>query len=116
MLSKRFVFRFFDHSNLIFFSAVFYLFPLFFLYCPLVEGNTYHVIEPANCFGFQDTARHKKTGRAKTDAYQQSQVFYDTMYKKFSRNKVINSSGSTLRRIVMDDSNAVLRFRFTFWL
>lgn len=88
MLSKRFVFRFFDHSNLIFFSAVFHLFAVFFLYCPLVEGNTYHVIEPANCSGFQDTARHKKTARAKTDAYQQSQVFYDTMYKKFSRNKV----------------------------
>ncbi len=36
----------------------------------------------------QDTASRKKNGRPDTNSYQQSQVFYDTVFKKFSRNKI----------------------------
>ena len=113
MFAKRFVIRCFDRSNLIFFSLSFILFADPLLFCQVVKGNGLFSPEAAETSHLQDTVfvrkgryilskntsitiprdtfyivHPNKKRRTESGAYQHSQVFYDTVYKKFSRNKI----------------------------
>jgi hypothetical protein len=88
MLVKRFAFRCFDHPNLSPFRLIFLLYSAVFLWHPSAKGEvSYHInAEAAN--SAHDTVHQKKMNKADSAAYKNSRVFYDTVYKKFSRNKI----------------------------
>ena len=113
MLSKRFVFRCLIHPNLNFFRLTFILFTLFFLLGTSVYSRQIRKPEPEHGSSIDDTVLVKKgqyilmrntiitiprdtfyivnekiTKRDSADAYKNSQVFYDTVYQKFSRKKI----------------------------
>ena len=113
MFSKRFVIRCFDFPNLIFFRLAFILFAGFLLNNPVACGNGLRGNDPDELHHKPDTVFiHKgryllskntsitiprdtfylipplKRSDKEAGAYQNSQIFYDTVYKKFSHNKL----------------------------
>ncbi|MEI7725641.1 MAG: hypothetical protein WCK09_11090 [Bacteroidota bacterium] len=88
MFVKRFVFRCTDHPNLIFFGLIFTLFTASMLYSPVVRSSTTMYLVWGENANMQDTVRQKKTTTDDINSHQNSQVFYDTVYKKLSRNKL----------------------------
>ena len=113
MFAKRLVILCFSHPNLIFLKLAFILYTGFFPFCSIGNHNSFRFSEPGANFHMQDTVfirkgrymltkntsitiprdtfyivHPKKMKRTEADYYQHSQVFYDTLYKKFSRKKI----------------------------
>ncbi|MCX6305732.1 MAG: hypothetical protein NT040_12285 [Bacteroidetes bacterium] len=113
MLGKRFAIRLFCHSNLILFRQILLLFAGLLLFCSSGTGNPFHNEGHGPCIVVQDTVfvrkgrylllrnasiniprdtfyiiHQKKSKKASAGSFQNSQILYDTVYRKFSRNKI----------------------------
>jgi len=113
MWTKWFVIGLFKHSSLNIFRITFLFIIEIILISSIGKGNSLFIIEPGAALNFQDTVfikkgrylllkntfitiprdtfyiiHQQKTGKSEERSIQHSQIFYDTVYKKLSRNKI----------------------------